>query len=172
MERSAATCPATGITGTTSSRRWVRRLLLSQVERSTGSDGKSSAAGAKAPHPAHPPLPSDPALNKEARYVFRELLAARHLIRHPPKPTERPKIKVPAGANGRPIAAPPLRSSAARVPVDHSSQGGGAGVTTAIALLAGCLMLAATAAFLVPVLRRRGRRREAEEAAESTNEDG
>jgi murein DD-endopeptidase MepM/ murein hydrolase activator NlpD len=126
-------------------------------------------AHARAPRPAHPPLPNDPALRKEARYVFRELLAARHLIRHAPKPSERPKIKIPAGANGAPIAAPPLHSSAAPAPLGGRSNGSS---TTTIALLAAAAMLAATAALVLPVLRRRRRRREPEQSGESTSEDG
>jgi hypothetical protein len=46
------------------------------------------------PTPVHPPLPASPPLRQEARYVFRELLAARHLIKHPPRPSERPHIRV------------------------------------------------------------------------------
>ena len=52
------------------------------------------------PRPAHPPFPSTPQLRSEARYVFRELLAARHLVPHGPSPKQRPHIPIPAGANG------------------------------------------------------------------------
>jgi hypothetical protein len=65
------------------------------------------------PVPVHPPLPTQPLIRKEASYVFRELLAARHLIKHAPSLRQRPRVPVPAGANGRPIAAPaPTRQAA------------------------------------------------------------
>jgi hypothetical protein len=66
-----------------------------------------------APRPTHPPLPEQPLLRNEARYVFRELLAARHLIRDAPKPSQRPHVSIPTGANGPPIAAPEPRREAA-----------------------------------------------------------
>jgi hypothetical protein len=53
-------------------------------------------------------------LRSEARYVFRELLAARHLIRHAPKPGQRPHIEIPSGANGFPL--PTRVASAAPIP--------------------------------------------------------
>ena len=48
----------------------------------------------RAPKPAHPPFPPG-AVRAEARYVWRQLLAARGLISHPPHPSERPHIRVP-----------------------------------------------------------------------------
>jgi murein DD-endopeptidase MepM/ murein hydrolase activator NlpD len=77
------------------------------------------------PTPVHPPLPTDPPLRNEARYVFRELLAARHLIRHAPSPSQRPHVHIPNGANGAvPPAlatAPPEAESAAALPPNHHS---------------------------------------------------
>jgi murein DD-endopeptidase MepM/ murein hydrolase activator NlpD len=52
-----------------------------------------------APRPVHPPLPKQPLLRREARFVFRELLAARHLITRAPKATERPHVPLPAGSS-------------------------------------------------------------------------
>jgi murein DD-endopeptidase MepM/ murein hydrolase activator NlpD len=69
-------------------------------------------AHVRVPVPTHPPLPSQPLLRQEARYVFRELLAARHLIRRAPKATQRPHVPVPAGANGPPIPTRPAAREA------------------------------------------------------------
>ena len=41
------------------------------------------------PRPVHPPLPAAPALQREARVVWRELLVARHLLR---RPVRRPAV--------------------------------------------------------------------------------
>ena len=67
---------------------------------------------ASIPRPVHPALPESPLLRHEARYVFRELLAARHLIKEAPKPSERPHIKVP----GDGLAAPTIAASTVPVP--------------------------------------------------------
>jgi murein DD-endopeptidase MepM/ murein hydrolase activator NlpD len=64
------------------------------------------------PLPAHPPLPSAPFLRSEARRVFRELLVARHLIRHGPRPALPPAV-LPLRRNLAVGAAPQLASSAA-----------------------------------------------------------
>jgi murein DD-endopeptidase MepM/ murein hydrolase activator NlpD len=47
-----------------------------------------------APKPAHPPFPLGE-VRAEARFVWRQLLAARGLISHGPRASERPDIKVP-----------------------------------------------------------------------------
>jgi hypothetical protein len=65
------------------------------------------------PRPVHPQLPTNPPLRSEARYVFRELLAARHLIRRAPNPNTRPHIHIPSGAN----AAPLNRIAASAAPI-------------------------------------------------------
>jgi hypothetical protein len=125
-------------------------------------------AHARAPAPAHPPLPSAPELKQEARYVFRQLLAARHLIRHPPKPSERPQVKIPTGANGPALAVPPVAGSATAA----AAAGSRSGTNRTVERLVLAAMLAAAVATSAAVLRRRGRRREQAEAAESTAEDG
>jgi murein DD-endopeptidase MepM/ murein hydrolase activator NlpD len=84
-----------------------------------------------APRPTHPPLPEQPLLRSEARYVFRELLAARHLIRHAPKPSQRPHVPIPTGANRPPIAAREPRHEAAPTTGPRSGMS-----TLTIALLA------------------------------------
>ena len=48
----------------------------------------------RAPEPAHPPFPHG-AVRAEARFVWRELLAARGLISHAPRASERPHVRVP-----------------------------------------------------------------------------
>jgi hypothetical protein len=63
-------------------------------------DGWTHLDHVRAPRPAHPSIPTQPPLRREVRYVWRELLAARHLIPHPPAPESRPKIHIPADANG------------------------------------------------------------------------
>jgi peptidase M23-like protein len=94
------------------------------------------------PTPTHPPFPSQPALRQEAGYVWRELLAARHLTRHAPPPSARPHIHIPIGANGRPIAAalPPIA-----VAVRHESSL----TTTEVAVLAALVSLAVFAATIL-----------------------
>jgi len=58
------------------------------------------------PRPARPPLPGGPQ-GREARYVFRELLFARHLIRHRPAPAQRPAVRLPALHMAAPVVAAP-----------------------------------------------------------------
>ena len=48
----------------------------------------------RTPKPEHPPFPVG-AVRAEARFVWRQLLAARGLISHAPRASERPNIKVP-----------------------------------------------------------------------------
>jgi hypothetical protein len=48
----------------------------------------------RAPRPAHPSFPGG-AVHAEARFVWRQLLAARGLISHAPSPSERPRISIP-----------------------------------------------------------------------------
>jgi hypothetical protein len=93
-------------------------------------------AHVRAPIPVHPPLPRQPAIRKEAIYVFRELLAARHIVLHPPKPSTRPHVHIPPGANGFP---PPHVAAAPTLP----PRAGGGLSSTEIALLAalGSLLL-------------------------------
>jgi hypothetical protein len=116
------------------------------------------------PLPVYPPLPRAPLLRQEARYVFRELLAARHLIRRAPKQSDRPRIAVPAGANGPPVAAPPLQAVA---PLAGRRQDG---AVPTIELLAALAMVGAAAVLLIPVVRRRACR-EPVQQTENIDED-
>jgi murein DD-endopeptidase MepM/ murein hydrolase activator NlpD len=104
-----------------------------------------------APRPTHPPLPKQPLIRKEARYVFRELLAARHLIKHPPNPSRRPHVPIPADANGVRNAAPaPTRERGSTIRA-HAGDS-----TLTFALLAGLASLGALALTTVWPLRKRG----------------
>jgi hypothetical protein len=72
------------------------------------------------PKPVHPPFPAGP-IRKEARFIWRELLAARHLIPHAPPARERPLVALP----GRNFAFPNLNVSsvtAAPPPTDNASR--------------------------------------------------
>jgi hypothetical protein len=62
------------------------------------------------PLPAHPPFPNGP-VRAEARFVWRQLLAARGLATHAPRSSERPRISVPHA--DRVAAAQPRRLAAA-----------------------------------------------------------
>jgi Peptidase family M23 len=65
-----------------------------------------------APRPGRPPFPRG-APGREARYVYRELLFARHLIRHRPAPAGHLFVRVPAVHIAAPVVAaapaPPRR---------------------------------------------------------------
>jgi murein DD-endopeptidase MepM/ murein hydrolase activator NlpD len=103
---------------------------------------------AAAPRPAHPPLPKQPALRRETRYVFRELLAARHLLRHPPAASERPHIHVPADANGLPVLPAPLVRESAPLSTTSRSRHTHTGTILLAALgalIGACLALTAAA---------------------------
>jgi hypothetical protein len=68
-----------------------------------------------APRPVHPPLPSQPRLNSEARYVWHELLAARRLrTAHAPRPSQPPGDEILPPADGLPPStqSSPIRSAA------------------------------------------------------------
>ena len=70
-------------------------------------DGWRHVAVAHAPNPAHPSFPVG-VVRKEARFVWRRLLAARGLIPHAPTLSERPSIRVPrpdTPTKGRHLAA-------------------------------------------------------------------
>jgi hypothetical protein len=116
-------------------------------------------ARVRAPRPAHPPLPTSPPLRSEARYVFRELLAARHLIAHAPKPSLRPHVPIPTGANGAPIAAAPAGAESA--PAIASSRRSESLPPLLFALLVGLGSLALFGATMAiartPLLRGRNR---------------
>jgi murein DD-endopeptidase MepM/ murein hydrolase activator NlpD len=69
------------------------------VDPTTYLDTWSHVTRPHAPVPQHPPFPAG-AVRKEARYIWRELLAARGVVHHPPKPSERPQIAVPGKDHG------------------------------------------------------------------------
>src|SRR5581483_6405615 len=123
------------------------------VDPTTYLDGWQHLGHVEAPVPVHPPLPTEPLIRKEAVYVFGELLAARHLIKHAPAAKERPHIALPSSVDGVPAPSlNPVRASAS-APLRH---GGGLSTLT-IALVAGLgsLALVASTVFAVPALRRR-----------------
>jgi murein DD-endopeptidase MepM/ murein hydrolase activator NlpD len=105
---------------------------------------------ARAPRPTHPPLPRQPLIRREAAYVFRELLAARHLIKRAPSVSTRPHVPIPAGANGMVAnaAALPTRRAAG------AARGTGTSSMLAIAFVAAVASLALLA-LTVPGSRRR-----------------
>jgi hypothetical protein len=123
----------------------------------------------RAPIPAHPPLPSQPALRREARYVFRELLAARHLVEDAPKPSERPHLRVPPDANELPVAAPNLLSDAAQ---PRSARRATGSFDATVVIVAALAALGTAALLFGAMLRRRLARRDAGAADESPVEDG
>ncbi|MGZ6638666.1 MAG: choice-of-anchor P family protein [Solirubrobacteraceae bacterium] len=120
----------------------------------------------RAPRPGHPPLPMG-AVRQEARYVFRELLAARHLITHAPKLNERPQIDVP-GSNGTQVAPRlPSVSAAALTPARHQ-QHGLSPLTVALLAPLGALALLALTISAAP-LRQRIARRQSRRTANPPN---
>jgi hypothetical protein len=105
------------------------------------------------PRPAHPPLPRKPVFAQEARYVWRELLVARHLIRRPPAA---PRV-FPAGAEGSRHATPgPAAARAVPAPRRSAATSRAAIITVTVAAL-----LATAGLAYVGITRvRRGRTRE------------
>jgi hypothetical protein len=105
------------------------------------------------PRPTHPRLPGQPQLRKEARYVFRELLVARHLVHHRPSPKERPQVRVPLGAKDAPQRRPPhkvTRVSAAPPPARR-----GRGSSSPTVRILGGLLGACAGVGVILLLRRR-----------------
>jgi hypothetical protein len=129
-------------------RQLLRLRYDGAVDPTTYLDSWSHLESVRAPRPVHPRLPKQPLLRTEARYVFRELLVARHLIKQRPKPTKRPYIAMRAGANGRAHAQQPLLASEA---APAANPDGGTSALT-VALLAG---LASLAVFTTMMLLRR-----------------
>jgi murein DD-endopeptidase MepM/ murein hydrolase activator NlpD len=118
-----------------------------------------------APRPVHPALPTQPQIRSEARYVFRELLAARHLVSHGPKPSARPHVSVPAGANG-PVPTP-LQAAQESAPPAAAAASGSPTTTYLLAALAG-LVLASAVASAARVRRRRNRGRQPQSPTSAT----
>jgi hypothetical protein len=104
----------------------------------------------RAPLPAHPMLPSQPASRREAHYVWRELLVARHLIRKPQHQRARPHVRLPSPADPQ----PPPRASAAAGPAETRL---GRGWSTTIAFLVAALSLALLTATLLAARNRTAR---------------
>jgi murein DD-endopeptidase MepM/ murein hydrolase activator NlpD len=98
----------------------------------------------RTPRPAHPPFPGG-AVRAEARFVWRELLAARGLISHAPSASERPRIHVP----GSDAAAGIVQRRLTALSAGSSSR------SSWLALLA--VMFGAAAAVCVALLLRRRR---------------
>jgi len=77
------------------------------------------------PKPVHPPFPAG-AVRSEARYIWRELLAARGLVVKAPKRSERPRVAVQGGDHGpstRRLAASPRRTPAQPAVAARQSSG-------------------------------------------------
>ncbi len=87
------------------------------VNPTTYLDNWRRVARRHAPVPAHPPFPAGP-VRAETRFVWRQLLAARGLIKHAPRPSERPPIHVP---HPDPGAAAVARRTAATINRVHRS---------------------------------------------------
>ena len=95
-----------------------------------------------APLPAHPTLPSQPASRREAHYVWRELLTARHLIRQQQHLSARAHVQLPGPA------APQLRarvSPATRTAQIHLNRS----TTTMVVVLTAVLSIGLVVATLL-----------------------
>jgi hypothetical protein len=115
----------------------------------------------RAPAPVHPPLPTNPPLRNEARYVFRELLAARHLIPLAPKLSQRPHIHIPNGANGTPLTlfpGPTRAETAIAIPPNRHPDAMPPLIFALLAGLGALTLFAATTAIANTPLARRLRR--------------
>ena len=127
------------------------------VDPTTYLNGWKHVSHPVAPRPVTPNLPTQPQLRSEARYVFRELLAARHLVSHAPSPKQRPHVTIPAGANG-PAPTPRQIAHETAPPPPASTEGGSAtSPVLLVAGLAGALGLC-VAGSIFEVRRRHGRR--------------
>ena len=133
------------------------------VDPTTYLNSWSHLASVRAPRPTHPRWPKAPALQREARLVFRELLAARQPTQQPSPPVDRP---------------PFLRETVSSLPLiqPHSfkeAAGGGNGTrqdptrTAAMTAALISLYLLATAMLLARARRSRNRRVAMERAAEA-----
>ena len=100
-------------------------------------DAWPHVAHPRTPTPAHPPFPHGP-VRAEARYVWRQLLAARGLISHAPKANERPTIRIL-----RPDHALPGRRLAAAAAFRPAGGGDGILLDVGIGLLAPALLFGA-----------------------------
>jgi hypothetical protein len=101
-----------------------------------------------APRPTHPPFPTTPVLRTEARHVFRQLLVARHLVKHTPSAKARPYVPIRAGAH-RP-ASGDQKSALARATPTTSG-----GSSNSLVIVAGALVLLGGAVAAAVLLRER-----------------
>ena len=115
------------------------------VNPTTYLDSWRHLASAHAPVPAHPPFPRG-RFRTEARYVWRQLLAARGLIPHAPPASERPRIVTP----GPDRAAAPPRADMAAAARDGSDQR-----ASLFGLVAAALAVPALSGFAFSLRRRR-----------------
>ena len=140
------------------------------VDPTTYLDSWSHLEDVDAPYPVRPRLPKSPLLRNEARRVFRELLAARHLL-EPPKAT--PHDPVPESVSSSVLERLPTRAARSAI----SARGEGASLSfpllagvVALAVLVGIVSLVVLATTGLQVALRRTRRpapaRPAAEAAE------
>jgi murein DD-endopeptidase MepM/ murein hydrolase activator NlpD len=108
-------------------RRLLRRGYDGAVDPTTYLRAWTPLQHVRAGRPVHPPLPDEPATRREARTVFRRLLAARGLLPHPasarprapqhsdrPRAVARPAVRRPAAAE-RSTLALPLASGVASI---------------------------------------------------------
>jgi murein DD-endopeptidase MepM/ murein hydrolase activator NlpD len=80
-------------------RQLLRLRYDGAVDPTTYLDSWTHLQGVAAARPVRPRLPQLPRFRREARYVFRQLLAARHLLEQPLEQRERPSLPVLAGVN-------------------------------------------------------------------------
>jgi murein DD-endopeptidase MepM/ murein hydrolase activator NlpD len=114
------------------------------------------------PAPVHPRLPTAAPLRSQARYVFRELLAVRHLTRHAPKPGRRPHVSIPTGANGSPLTLDPRQAESA-APIPRGRHLGGLPpLVFALLIGIGSLILFALTTTIANATRLKRRRHEAD----------
>jgi murein DD-endopeptidase MepM/ murein hydrolase activator NlpD len=137
-----------------------RQLLHLQyngaVDPTTYLDHWTHLARVVVPKPAHPALPRQPQLRKEARYVFRELLVARHLVRHRPSAKERPRVRIPLGAKDAAPRRPRPKAAhvSAAAPLTQAAGRTSSSSSAALRIL-GALLGACAIAGVIVLLRRR-----------------
>ena len=134
------------------------------VDPTTYLDSWSHLESVQAPRPVHPRLPKRPSLRSQARYVFRELLAARHLIKDGPKASEWLYTARPEGESIPSIALLPIQQAAPKV--NPQRRGGMLIIPLLVGL--GSLALFATTILVVRLRRARIRRPATREEADAT----